>query len=305
MAKQLSYYFISLVRDACLKVFWRKKTLAAFLRQYHINESLISPLFHEQTKAEVLSEIFARFSYNQTEEKQETVLAIAKDLSEMISFPDLEKWEDSDAKICEAKKAVCLLRQQYEKLIISFIDTGDAETRRQSKEKREICMSFEAQFQSFSERLIRIASMAGQQKAGYEFENWIYEFSVFNDIETRKPYKGIDGRQIDGALTFNGDTMLVEAKCTANLVGVTDIDSFRAKLGTKADNTLGLMISMAGYEKGAIMAASQGRTPFILLEGSHLFNLVMTRRLTFKEVIERIKRHAAQTGSPYLALHEF
>ena len=180
MSKQLSNYFISLVRSACLKVFWRKKSLATFLRQYHISEEFVSLLFKEKTKAEVLSEIFDRLSRDQTEEKQEIVLEIAKDLSGMVSFPDLEGWEDSKTKISEARRAVVVLREQYERLSVLYIDTGDKEIRHKARENRDACVSFEEQIKVFAERLNRIASAVGQQQAGYEFEDWIYDFAVFH-----------------------------------------------------------------------------------------------------------------------------
>ena len=186
-----------------------------------------------------------------------------------------------------------------------IISTGDEELRRKAKEKRDACASFENQFQAFSEKLTKLANESGQQSAGYEFEKWIYDFSAFNDIEVRSPYKDSSGRQIDGALTIDGDTMLIEAKCTKDPISAEYIDSFRAKIQTKADNTLGLMISMAGYNPGAIQAASEGRTPFVLIDGGHLFNIVMTHRASFKELISRIKRYAAQTGCPYLPVTDF
>ena len=305
MEKHLSNFFISLVRVACGKAFWYKKSLASFLRQYHIAEGYISPLFQGKTKAEVLADIFDRLACNQTTKSQAIILDMAKDLSSMKSFPDLELHEDSKKLISEANRATAALREQYEKLEASYVDTGDEETRRKARERRNASVSYEEQFKTFSDRLNKIAANAGQQEAGYDFEQWIYDFFVFNDIDARKPFKGIDGRQVDGAITLNGDTMLVEAKCTAQKTTVTDIDSFHVKIETKADNTLGLMISMVGYDNSAIAAASHGRTPFILIDGGHLFNLVMTRRLTFAELIERVKRHAAQTGSPYLPLKDF
>ena len=305
MAKQLTSYFISLVQDACLKAFWRKNTLASFLRNNHISDKFINPLFCGETKAKVLSSIFDSLSRNQTEQHQMVIINIARELSAMESFPDLQGWEESKSKIDVATKAVAALRIQYEKLCATFVDTGDAEARRLAKEKRDNSASYETRFSEFSERLNRIAANAGRQNAGYDFEKWLYDFSVFNDLEVRKPYRDPTGRQIDGALTIGGETMLVEAKCTTVLTNVRDIDSFRAKIETKADNTLGLMVSMAGFQPGAIQAASQGRTPFILVDGQHLFNIVMTRRMTFVELIERIKRHAAQTGCPYLPTGDF
>lgn len=305
MAKKLTSYFISLVREACLRAFWKKKSLDSFLRQNHISAKALEPLFQDKTKAEFLSDIFDKLSINQDTRKQSVILNIARELSAMDSFPDLYGYEDTAQKIIMAKNAVDILRENLKKLEVTYINTGDEELRRKAKEKRDACSSYESQFKEFEKRLIKISQEAGQQSAGYEFETWIYDFSVFNDIEVRLPYKDPSGRQIDGAMTIDGDTMLIEAKCTAQPINVDAIDSFRSKIQTKADNTLGLMISLNGYNQGAIQEASQGRTPLVLIDGTHLFNIVMTQRASFKEVIARIKRHAAQTGCPYLSSTDF
>jgi hypothetical protein len=60
-----------------------------------------------------------------------------------------------------------------------------------------------------------------------------------------RPYTH-EGRQIDGSLTHAGTTYLVELKFTAEQAGATDIDSFLKKVNDKADNTMGIMISISG-----------------------------------------------------------
>lgn len=305
MEKQLTAYFISLVQDACLKAFWRKRSLAAFLRRNHINADFVDPLYGGATKAEVLANIFERLLQSQNSKHQAAVIAIARELVAMESFPDLERWEDSHVKIEAAKQAVSRLRVEYQKLEVCFIDTGDAQKRKVAKQQREKMLLYEQRMNGFAEKLAKLAKRVGEQKAGYDFEDWIYEFASFNDLQARRPYKDKNGRQIDGALQIDADSMIVEAKCTACRISVADIDSFRAKLATKADNTLGLMISMSGYDPQAIEAASGERSPLLLIDGSHLFNLVMTRQMTFKELICRVKRNAAQTGCAYLPLVDF
>ena len=116
MAKQLSSYFVSLVRDACLKAFWRKRTLAFFLKQNHISDSAVAPLFQGMTKAEVLSNIFDKLSINQNSKTQSVILGIAKELSEMDTFPDLSGLDDSNLKINTAKHSVDILRKALVKL---------------------------------------------------------------------------------------------------------------------------------------------------------------------------------------------
>ncbi len=305
MSKQLTSYFVSLVQDACLKAFWRKRTLAGFLKKNHIADRFVDPLFNGSTKAEVLSDIFERLLQSQDSKSQNVIIEIAKELVAMRTFPDLGGWEDAQIKIASARQAVSELRVEYEKLELNFIDTGDKEKREVAKLKREKIACYEAKFNDFKNRLHDLAQRVGEQGAGYDFEKWIYEFASFNDIVSRPPYKDKNNRQIDGALQIESDSIILEAKCTLYLTPVTEIDSFRAKINTKADNTLGMMVSMSGYEPSAIDAASEARSPVILIDGNHLFNIVMTRQMSFKELICRVKRNAAQTGRAYLPVSDF
>ena len=123
------------------------------------------------------------------------------------------------------------------------------------------------------------------------------------EIDNRRPYK-IEGRQIDGSVTLEGTTYLVELKFTLNQSGALDIDSFKSKVVTKADNTMGIMISMSGYSSVAINEASRDRTPLLLLDFKHLY-MLFTGSLRFSEMVARVRRHSSQTGQAYLAVENF
>jgi hypothetical protein len=153
------------------------------------------------------------------------------------------------------------------------------------------------------ERLKSLAAGIGTQEAGYSFQDWYYDLLDYFEVPTRKPYS-VDGRQIDGSVTVDGTTYLNELKFTMGQCGAPDVDIFYRKIQEKADNTMGIMISIAGYSSVAIEAASGPRTPVLLLDHSHLY-LLLTGSTTFKELINRVRRHASQTGRAYLSVADF
>ncbi len=104
---------------------------------------------------------------------------------------------------------------------------------------------------------------------------------------------------------MEGTTYLLETKFTKDQIGSPDIDTFMAKIVSKADNTMGLLVSISGFTEGAIHAASKERTPMLLLDHKHLFGLILRGIMTLPQVVSRIKRHASQTGSSYLGPEEF
>jgi hypothetical protein len=111
------------------------------------------------------------------------------------------------------------------------------------------------------------------------------------------------GRQIDGSVTVDGTTYLVELKFTANQADAPDIDVFFKKVTDKADNTMGIMVSISSYSSVAIEGASVPKTPLLLLDHGHLYAL-LGGTLTLPELIGRVRRHSSQTSRAYLSASE-
>lgn len=125
----------------------------------------------------------------------------------------------------------------------------------------------------------------------------------FYEVSYRQPYT-TDGRQIDGSVTVTGTTYLIELKFTNSPIGSPDIDTFIRKVTTKADNTMGIFLSMSGFNSGAQKEASKDRTPIILLDSQHIF-YSLSGIMSFPDIIERVRRHASQTGEAYLPTSAF
>jgi hypothetical protein len=148
-----------------------------------------------------------------------------------------------------------------------------------------------------------LQSAVGTQQGGYDFQDWFYDLLDFSEIVNRRPYVS-NGRQIDGSLNVDGTTYLVELKFTAMQADAIDVDTFKAKIESKADNTMGVMVSISGYSSVAVSEASGKKTPLLLLDASHIY-LFLTGSLKFTDIITRIRRHAAQTGEAYLPAAKF
>jgi hypothetical protein len=97
---------------------------------------------------------------------------------------------------------------------------------------------------------------------------------------------------------------LVELKFTTEQASATDIDIFHKKVTTKADNTMGIMVSISGYSSVARQEASADKTPLLLLDHGHLY-LVLGGGMGLTDTIDRVRRHASQTGEAYLSASDF
>lgn len=303
MNKKLSPAFVELTQDALLKAIWFKGSLRMFLIQHQISESALAQWQADQSKREFIEWLWPRLVKD--EKGQNAILGMARSLAEMRHFPDLERKEDTKERIPEAVEAINRLRKAVSEINETISETRASEARRKAAmEEGSKRQAAQQSLEKLQTTLNGLVAKIGTQGGGYEFERWIYDLAVFFELEARPGYKAA-GRQIDGAITIESTTFLIEAKLVNEPIGSPDIDIFMAKIESKADNTMGLFISLSGFNDGAKQAASKQRTPMLLLDSGHIFNLIMRGEMTLPQVVSRIKRHAHQTGSSYLSATDF
>jgi hypothetical protein len=303
MNKRLSTSFIELTHDALLKAFWYKPSLRLFLQQHGVRDSVLAQWHSDQSKRDFIAWLWPQLVT--IDRGHSAILSMARSLSEMQHFPDLERKEDPRVRIPEAKQAISRLKEQVFKINETLKETEEAAVaRKASQEEMSKRLAAQRSLVTLQQELTALTRQHGTQEGGYAFEKWFYDLAVYFELDARPGYKA-DGRQIDGAITIEGTTFLLETKFTNEPVGSPDIDSFMAKIESKADNTMGLCVSMSGFNEGAKRTASKQRTPMLLLDHSHIFNLILPGVMTLPQVISRIKRHASQTGFSFLGVLEF
>jgi hypothetical protein len=229
---------------------------------------------------------------------------MADTLMQQQTFPDLATVEDSERKKALARQAVSDLRDFISR------QQQEAQEQRLLKEQQERMSAVRAAniarvqtLEKLSLQLTEISKKIGTQEGGYAFEAWFYDLLDYYEVPNRRPYI-VGGRQIDGSTTLTGTTYLVELKFTTNQADAPDIDIFRAKILSKADNTMGVMVSMSGYSSIAKNEASRDKTPMLLLDSNHIY-MLLSRVLSFTDLVERARRHCSQTGRAYLGTNEF
>lgn len=302
MASALSPHFIELVQDALLKSYWTKKSLRNFLRRSNVAETLLSQLSNDETKRDWIDRLFPKLEV--TGQGQAIIQQMARSLADQTSFPDLDNWEDSAEKIRAAKNAVRALKDYLNRKDDEREEEKQAAGRRRlAEEERQKKLRSQTDLDKLKDRLDGLYSQIGTQNGGYVFQDWFYDLMDFFEVDNRRPYVA-DGRQIDGSITIDGTTYLVELKFTSNQAGAPDIDSILKKVNDKADNTMGIMVSMSGFSSVAIQEASFSKSPLLLLDFSHLY-MVLSGSISFSDAVRRIRRHSSQEGRAFLPVNEF
>lgn len=294
---------MELVADAALKSYWRRKALWTFLRRCGVKESFLSTWVKEESKRDLLNRLFPKLEAS-GDAGVRLINRMADSLIQQTAFPDLEGWEDAEQKKKDAKRAVVALKEYRQS------QHREAEQERDRKAARERAEQIQAEIRrraqdlrTFSDRLAELSKELGTQQAGYDFQKWFYDVADYFEVVNRRPYVS-NGRQIDGSITVDGTTYLVELKFTREQSDSPDIDSLHKKVTSKADNTMGVMISISGYSSTAINEASGPKTPLLLLDHNHIY-LLLSGSITLEEVVCRVRRHSSQTGESYLPVNAF
>jgi hypothetical protein len=297
---RLTPHLIGLTYEAALRSFWRKNALSSFLSRSEVPN--LPAWLPDESKRDYLSRVFDLLE--RTVPGKGKILQLAQFLAEQSSFPDLEGWEDTAEKIAAAKSAVDVLQSylsEQEEHLSSEKQRQDAQIR--FREYQAQTRASQQTLQSLSDKLGDLSGEIGSSAAGTEFQNWFYDLMDFSEITSRRPY-WTAGREIDGSITIGDTTYLIECKFTTKQTGAPDIDVFRSKVDDKADNTMGVFVSISGYSSVATKGASGKKTPLLLLDHGHLYR-VLGGMSTFKDIVERVRRHSSQTGEAYLPADKF
>ena len=205
-------HLITLTYEAALKSFWRREALRKFLRDCQISESHLSIWPSEESKRAFLDRTFA--SLQRAEKGKAVIGNMALALAEQTTFPDLRNWEDSEIKIAAAKQAVAELRalaKQQDELVRNEREIQRVKER--AAAEKAAVQRERMDLEKLRQRVTNIHSQMGTAPGGYAFQDWFYDLLDYSEFENRRPYT-IAGRQIDGSVTLDGTTYLVELKFT-------------------------------------------------------------------------------------------
>lgn len=130
------------------------------------------------------------------------------------------------------------------------------------------------------------------QKRGYAFETILAGLAKLAGLEVTEPYRVI-GEQIDGAVKYDGEHYIIEAKWQDKAASNEPVYQFVGKTEGKMYGR-GLFISINGFSDYVVHSVIAGKAiKTIFVDGEDIV-LVLEGQLSFSEMIDR-KIKAAQT----------
>lgn len=283
--------------EAVAVFYWYKPDQERFLRSALADyPEIVAQLAFGETKRQVASQLVMVLQVNE-DRYQRAALDLVERLSEFDeAFGHLARLDDGTTKVSIAQTALAGIQA------ISGHNRNLLEERERARDRierdvrsAELRRSHDAVLAELLQEFMTMFSMVDAQARGRQFETLIERLFSLHDLAPKAGYS-LEHEQIDGAFTFRTDDYLLEAKWWNSPIDPKEINHFRSKVESKAANTLGLCISISGFTAGAI-AKHSDRSPLLLMDGAD-FHAILENRISLTEVLERKRRHAAETGHP-------
>ncbi len=302
MPKRLSPAAVIALKEALGLLYWYKNDLRSFLHQCLSAPAILSLIDWNNPKRQVASDLVDRLVRNGSQSVGD-LTHLCHEVCSVKSFGHLEQLEDGAAKAARAKAAIAHLNR----LVNTNVEVEDEERQRQERrkkaaEKLKTNSAVRQKLSEIRESYMALVVSADMQKRGFALEKVMYGLFELFDLDPKASFRNT-GEQIDGAFSLDGTEYLFEARWRQLPSDAGHLDGFAAKVRRKLENTLGVFLSINGFSTDGITAHSAGGVVIILMDGADLMS-VLEERIDFVDLLQRKKRHAAQTGNIFLPIHE-
>ena len=304
--KVIAPHAYNALRDALSTIVWFKPDFETYVRAaLSTHPEILAGLDFKAPKRENASEIVSRL-LREPARYQASTIAVMLDIASMDKFPYVEKIRDTQERAVHLQRAISAVEilRSYTK---NFNEVSDREAKRHAAraahaESVAAIRTFSDDLAAIKQRYLELGTMENPQLRGPEFERMLNELFALFDLDPRLSYN-LTTEQIDGALTFDTDDYIIEAKWWKVSVGRPELDVFDKKIERKSKNTVGLFISNSGFTSDALEEYQKG-TSFLAVDGEDLF-YVLDGRIALPDMIYAKRRHASETGSCMLRVRDW
>jgi len=301
--KQFSSESILALKEALTLIYWRRKDIKTFIYHTIENKTIVTTIdFGNSTKEESVALLIDRMVQRQ-DIYHNDLLKLFDAVLHFKDFSHLNRWDDAETKIKNAKNAVEALRKQA----VGYFQLQEEKQRSEDRRKAYELMQREkeatrAKLATIKAAFLTLTAMQNPNERGFAFEAFLNDLFEYYDLDPRRSFK-ITGEQIDGAFTFENTDYIVEAKWQAELINAGDLYKFAGKISAKLKITMGLFISYNGFSSEALAVEAPGIKSMILMDGNDLM-AILDERIDLPELMYRKRRHASETGNIYLKASE-
>lgn len=279
------------MRDCILSVLWARKDIYSFFVDHSCGKVELKLIESPESKG-LSREAMVDLIFNRLSERADGGLGPFRAmLNSLLKWSNFNPYYFDNLKKLDRGKAernLNHLRQLQE------IRDAKLKSERQARESTEqkIQQSRMTLADLRNEFLELHAGKLKPQQRGYALEKILLGLAKLDNLEVTEPFRAI-GEQIDGALKFDGEHYLIEAKWHDTSASNEPVYQFVGKVEGKMYGR-GLFFSIQGFSENVIQDVVRGKAlKTVFIDGEDLI-LVLEGQISFIQMLDK-KIKAAQT----------
>lgn len=277
------------MRDCILKLLWPKDDIVAFFSNNSCTKHDLAVLGDHKTKHRytLVDEIFAHLS----RKPDEGLGQYRSMLQSLVTWSHFDPYYfDTIKKLnrAEADRAIAHLRQLQEIRDHKIVKQREARERKEAAAQAPAALLPELK----SKFLSLLQGEISGAKRGYALEELLQGLCKLGSLEATEPFR-VNGEQVDGAVKYDGEHYLIEAKWQDKAAANEPVYQFAAKVEGKMYGR-GVFVSIHGFSEFVVQSLVTGKAiRTIFVDGGDL-TVVLEGLIDFNQMLDR-KIKAAQT----------
>lgn len=279
------------MKDCILSLFWPRKDIVGFFEKHGCTKAETSPLLLGGENALKRHEVVDALFNALTARHDNGLGPFRAMLQSLLTWSHFDPYYFD--KLRKLDHAVATRNLEHLRQLQEIRDAkikADRERRASYDAARQQPTASLEQLRS--EYLELLAGRTTRQRRGYALERILAELSRLSCLETTEAFR-VNGEQVDGAVKFDGEHYLIEAKWQERSASNEPVYQFAGKVAGKLYGR-GLFISVNGFSPEVIRSLVVGKEiQTLFVDGEDLI-LVLEGHLTFRDMVDR-KVKAGQT----------
>ena len=279
------------MKDCILSLFWPRKDIVGFFEKHGCTKAEIASVQIEGESAlkrhQVIDTLFAALAAR----SDNGLGPFRAMLQSLLNWSHFDPYYFDKLRKLDRATATRNLEhlRQLQEIRDAKIKTDRERRAAQEAERQQTTASLE---QLRAEYLDLLANKTSRQQRGYALERILTELSRLSRLEATEAFR-VNGEQVDGAVKFDGEHYLIEAKWQERTASNEPVYQFAGKVSGKLYGR-GLFISVNGFSPEVVRSLVMGKEiQTLFIDGEDLI-LVLEGHLTLRDMIDR-KVKAAQT----------
>lgn len=277
------------MRDCILKLLWAKDDILNFFRNNSCTPSDLKCLgdIKDKKRVELVDIMFLHLS-----SKADSGLGQFRSMLQSLCT-----WDHFDTyyfeKLAKLDKSEAITSINHLKQLQEIRDAKIKDEIRKQEAERVERQNSKLSYLELKNQFLKLlqGDLTGA-KRGYALEELLQNIFKLSALETTEPFK-VNGEQIDGAVKFDGEHYIIEAKWQEKAIANDAVYQFTHKVEGKMYGR-GLFFSIHGYSELVVKSLIVGKViKTIFIDGEDLI-LVLEGLISFKNMLDT-KVKAAQT----------